>query len=186
MDKLRENNTKFQNQVADLNKEIRITVGEKATSSWTLTGCATSLSLISDPEVKVAAAERQTLKQASAGRAALQPQRYPTAATRSAQVPTWTAIYSHPPAIPSMVTIVAVRASTLPVQPWTIILRKERTIPVTGESTLRKGYELERSFPAEHLGLVRGPTEIERQIVFACRARATPKDRRDALKLPTS
>lgn len=41
----------------------------------------------------------------------------------------------------------------------------------------------ERSITAEHPGPVRGPSEIQRRILFPCRSREPVKDRRDALDI---
>lgn len=143
---------------------------------------ATLVPLISGPDVGAAAADRQSLRQVAAGKPIPQP--LPThQAPRPASVPTLALIYSHPLARLSMTTVEAFRASTLPVQQWTTVVQKGKTITVAGVPTSERGNTVERYIAAEHPRLVREPLVIERRILFPSRARATPKDHRDMLKI---
>lgn len=141
------------------------------------------LSLISDPAVASAATDRQTLRQHRAEKTTMHPLRAPQAhrpASESTPAPT----YSHPPVCHFIAIVAASRARILPVQRWTTVPQKGITIPIVGALATKKGNAMERSITAEHQGLVRGPFETERRIMFPPKAGEPPKGPSVALNIP--
>lgn len=148
--------------MADLTRDVPSTVAAKAVATWTLPMKTTSLQLISDSEVVAAAVDKHSLRQHAAGNPTPQPQSLRTSqAPHPASALISALTYSHPLAHLNMAIVAASVASTLPLQEWTTIFPKGKTIPVRVALTSKSGNMLERSYEAEHPKLVKEPYETE-------------------------
>lgn len=141
-----------------------------------------TLSLILDLEVAVAAATRQTPRQYVAESSAPQPPHAAQVLHRSI-APTRALTHIQILTPSSMATVVATGFSTLPVQLWTTILRKGKTVSVAAAPTSKRGNLVERSIVTEHQGRVRGSSKIECPILFPHKTGAPPKYRRESLDI---
>lgn len=121
IDLIREDNPQLRTQVANLTIEARSTVMAKNPPTWTAPTTATPLPLITNPDVAVAVAERQTARQPIARKPTLQPMHALPAVLRQVQTLILTSIYSHPLARLSKAAIAVSVTSKLPVQQWTTV-----------------------------------------------------------------
>lgn len=182
VDQIIQDQARLRRQVTDLSREVQSTLVAKAAPTSTPSTTVTPLPLISYPEVVVGAADRQSLKQQTAGKLTPLPMNAPQV-PHPATAPTPALINLEPPARPSIVVIAASGVSTLPVKQWTAIFRKGKTIPEVVLLTSKRSKLLKRSMAAEHRGTAKEPTKTEHQIFFPRRAGASSKNRREALNI---
>lgn len=82
-----------------------------------------------------------------------------------------------------MASITAFGASTLPVQQWTTVLWKGKTILMAVAPTSKRGNTLKKSIAEEHQGQAKEPSKIESWILFPHASVAPPKDQRYTLNI---
>lgn len=182
VDQIAQNGARLRRPAIDLTIDVTSTVATKTTPTWTLPTTATLISQISNPEVATAAAKKQTLRQYAARKYITEPQRAPQA-PRPTSALTQVSIHSPPSARSSMASMTVSGAKVLPLQQWTTIFRKGKTISIAAAQISKRETALERSIAAEDLGLAKKPSETKRQILFLHRAGTPPTDQRDALNI---
>lgn len=175
MDKKREHNVRLRTQVADSIREVRSTVVAKTTPTWNPPTTATYIRLISDLVVEAAAEDRLSHRQHAAGKITLHPQ-HTHQSPRPTPAATLTPTYLHLLACLSMAAAAAAAVSTLPVQQWTTVLWKGKTIPMASALISNRGNVLERSIAKEYSGLAKEPSETKRQIQFSSKTETPQKD----------